>query len=98
MEYLGLWVVITGIQPVNKKVESILNIIPPTTKRQVQAFIGLINFYRDTWAIWFHLLQPLTSLTSDKVKFKWTAVEQKSFNDIKRIVACVTLLAYPYFN
>ena len=33
-----------------------------------------------------------------KVNFKWTNVEQKAFDDIKRAVAHDTLLAYPDFN
>ena len=35
---------------------------------------------------------------SPKVKFKWTYVEQKAFDYIKRSVAHKTLLAYPHFN
>ena len=64
----------------------------PTTKHWVRAFIGLLNYYGDIWAKRSHLLQPLTSLTSDKVKFKWTDVKQKSFGDIKLIVIRDTLL------
>ena len=45
-----------------------------------------------------HLLHPLTALTSNKVEFKWTDVYQKAFDEIKLIVACDTLLAYPDFN
>ena len=35
------------------KVESILNIVDPTTKKQLQSFIGLINYYRDMWDLIF---------------------------------------------
>ena len=45
-----------------------------------------------------HTLAPLTIITSSKVKFKWTKIEQDDFNEIKRIVARDTLLAYLYFN
>ena len=45
-----------------------------------------------------HLLPPLTALTSHKVKFKWTGVEQKSFDDNKRDICQDNLLAYPNFN
>ena len=45
-----------------------------------------------------HLLQNLTALKSNKVRFKWTDVEKKSFDDIKCAIAHDTLLAYPYFN
>ena len=35
---------------------------------------------------------------SKKLKFKWTNVEQKLWNDIKRIVTCEALIMYPDFN
>ena len=44
------------------------------------------------------LLAPLTRLTKKEVKFAWTEVEQKAFDDIKRIISRETLLAYPNFN
>ena len=44
------------------------------------------------------LIQPLTALTSAKVQFKYTDVEQQAFDKIKQIVACNTLLIYPDFN
>ena len=98
MEYLGFWVNWTGIWPINKKVEAIVNMMPPKNQKQVCSFIGLVNYYRDIWAKQSHLLQPLTILTSKKVKFKWTVVEQKSFNEIKQIFAHNTLFTYPDFN
>ena len=50
------------------------------------------------WDRWSHLLHRLTALTSNKVRLKWTDVEQKYFDDIKQAVAQDTLLAYPDFN
>ena len=35
---------------------------------------------------------------SKKSKFKWTNVEQKVLNDIKRIVTCDALIIYLDFN
>ena len=98
IEYLEFWVTITGIRPINKKVESIVNMTPPKNTREVHAFLGLLNYYRDMWAIRSHLLNPLTSLKSPKVKFKWNDVEQKLFDDIKCTVYHENLLAYPDFN
>ena len=66
--------------------------------KQVWAFIGVINYYRKIWARWSHLLHPLMARTSSKVKFKWTDVEQKAFDEIKRTVSHNTLLSYIYFN
>ena len=44
------------------------------------------------------MLAPLTELTSRKVKFKWTKIEQDSVNEVKRNVARDASLAYPDFN
>ena len=52
----------------------------------------------DRWYKRSHLLHPLTALTSHKIKFKWTDVEQKSFDDINHVVSQETLLAYTDLN
>ena len=49
------------------------------------------------WSKRSNLLQPLTVLMSNKVKFKSTVVEQKPFDEIKWIVARNNLLIYPNF-
>ena len=50
------------------------------------------------WAKQSHLLHPLTSLKSNNVKFKWTDIEHKAFDKIKRIVARDTILINPDIN
>ena len=50
------------------------------------------------WPRRSHVLYPLTKLTSINRKFKWTDVKKDTFDKIKRIVACNTLLTYPDFN
>ena len=45
-----------------------------------------------------HMLSPLTKITPYKRKFKWTKIEQYSFNEIKRIVSQDNLLTYPHFK
>ena len=98
LEYLGYWVTRDGIQPLPKKVEAIVNIEPPTTVKQVRRFIGMVNFYRDMWRKRSDVLAPLTRLTKKDVKFVWIEVEQKAFDDVKRIISRETILAYPDFS
>jgi transposase InsO family protein len=98
LEYLGYWITQEGIKPLNKKVEAINNLAAPKTQKQLRRFIGMVNYYRDMWVRRSETLAPLTALTSKKVKFKWTDVEQKAFDTMKRIMARETLLAYPDFN
>ena len=98
LEYLGHWITRGGVQPLSKKVESISNLAAPTTRKKLRTFLGMVNYYRDMWVRRSHVLTPLAALTSTGVKFKWTDVHQKSFEDMKRILARETLLAHPDFS
>ena len=98
MEYLGFRVTWTGIRPVNNKVEAIVIMTPPNNTKYLSEFIGIVKYYRDMWSKWSHLLYTLTILTSNRANFKWTDVEQKAFDDIKRAIAHYTLLAYLHLN
>ena len=51
----------------------------PKGQNQVRAFIGLLNHYRFMWTKWLRLLHTLTTITSNKVNFKWSEVHQKEF-------------------
>ena len=98
LEYLGYWISRAGIQPISKKVEAIKNIAPPTNKRELRRFIGIVNYYRDMWIRRSEVLAPLSKLTSKTAKWQWTDTEQKAFETMKRIISRETLLAYPDFT
>jgi hypothetical protein len=97
-EYLGFWITRKGISPLPKKVNAMLKIAPPTTKKQLRRFIGMVNYYRDMWIRRSHTLAPLTALSSKTVKWQWTDVEQNAFDEMKKIISRETLLTYPYFH
>ena len=101
IDYLGYWITRRRIQPQPKKVEAIMRLTPPTTKRQLRHFLGVINFYRDMWRRRrrrSHILAPLTAMCSAKAKYVWGDKEQKAFKDIKAIMSQETLLAFPDFS
>jgi hypothetical protein len=58
-DYLGYEITRDGIQQQPKKVEAILKISPPKTKRQLRHLLGMINYYRDMWQKRIHMLAPL---------------------------------------
>eukprot|EP00957_Ditylum_brightwellii_P211587 15366345-Ditylum_brightwellii.AAC.1 len=45
LEYLGYWVTRQDIKTLQKKVEAIIKIAPPTTRKLQHSFIGTINYY-----------------------------------------------------
>lgn len=104
MIYLGYKITTNGIAPDPAKVKAILNIDRPKNMKQVKAFIGLIQYYRDIWPRRSHILAPIVDLTKgyDKKKklkpIKWTPQCEKAFQEIKAVVAKETLLAFPNFK
>ena len=64
LEYLGYWITRNGIRPVTKKVEAIQKLKVPTNVKQLQCFIGKINYYHDIWPQRSHILALLIALTS----------------------------------
>jgi hypothetical protein len=58
----------------------------------------MVNYYLDMWPLRPHLLAPLSSMTSAKVKRKWAPECQDSFEKMKAIMAKETLVTFPDFT
>lgn len=97
VEYLGYMISREGIKPQPKKVKAILSMQRPTTTTEVRRLVGMVNYYRDVWRGRSHILGPLTELASGKKnkKIVWNDECERAFQDIKKLVAQETILAYP---
>ena len=49
---------------------------PPTTPKQVRAFLGLVGYYRKFIKGFTKIAKLLTLLTRQQVKFDWTPEHQ----------------------
>ena len=45
-----------------------------------------------------HILEPINNLTSNKIKWKWTDIEDNAFENIRRVVDYNTFSNYTDFN
>ena len=98
IEYLGYWVTRNGIQPLPEKVEAMLNMEEPKTKKQLRAFVGLVNYYRDMWRRRSHILAPLTTLCSATQPWVWGDEQRNAFAAVKKMISKEAILAFPNFN
>ena len=57
----------TGIQPLPSKTHAIQRMQPPTTPKQVQAFLGRVGYYRKFIKGFAKITKPLTMLTRQQV-------------------------------
>jgi hypothetical protein len=91
--------------------QAILAIKPPTGVKQLRHFLGMMQYYRDLWAIWSNVLAPLTSLVGEcsqtkinrakgnkKVPWHWDEVHQRAFNHVIATIAKDVVLAYPNYS
>ena len=110
-EYLGYVLTRDGIKPQEKKIQAILALTPPTNVKELRRFLGMVQYYRDTWAKRSEMLAPLTDLVGEcgqtkvtkakgtkKVPWHWDAVHQKAFDAVKTTIAKDVVLAYPDYN
>jgi hypothetical protein len=61
-EYLGYILTRGGIKPQPKKVQAILALNPPNNIKELQRFLGMVQYYRDIWQKHSEMLAPLTGL------------------------------------
>jgi hypothetical protein len=69
--YLGLIVGVNGIRMDPEKVQAVENWEAPEKLKEVQAFLGLANFYRRFIWDYSRILQLLMKLTKKLVPFHW---------------------------
>lgn len=69
--------------PQEYHLNEILNYPTPKNKKQLQSFIGTINWLREYVFGLSILTAPLVDLLCKKAKWKWTEVEQRAFDATK---------------
>ena len=68
---------------------------PPTTPKQVRAFLGLVGYYRKFIKGFAKVAKPLTLLTRQRVKFEGTSVHHTAFLHLKEAIVQAPILHYP---
>lgn len=84
-----------GIQASEANLRNIENFPVPSRKKEVQAFLGLINYVAKFIPHLSKDLLPLRKLIRKSSRFEWTADHSTCFEEIKRKFAKPTVLAFP---
>ena len=104
LEFLGYLVNQHGIAPLPQRVEAIRRQKRPTTTKELQRFLGMVNYYRRSIrSAAHHLCHLFDALKGKKGAAKarvliWTKGCQESFEAIKEALAKAALLRHPRPN
>ena len=94
IEYYGVVVGSNGIQPDKQKVNDLKVMPTPSTKQELQAFLGLITylspFIRDLSA----QAEPIRKLLCKETPFEWSEDHQHVFDHLKTLVSAEACLKY----
>ena len=96
VDFFGETHTANGHKTAQSKVKAITEMPAPTCKKQVQSFIGMINYLSKFPTRLSELAEPTRELCKDKVPFNWGLEHQEAFKLMKRErgVASASIIAY----
>jgi hypothetical protein len=77
------------------KVAGVADWPTPTNKKEVQSFVGFINFYRRFISDFSHHARALFYLTMKDVRFIWGLPQEDSFMKLKELITSSPVLVLP---
>jgi hypothetical protein len=95
---LGHIVSAEGVRIDPSRVEAIQTLSLPRSKKEVQAFLGKINFLRRFVSNFAELVKHITAMLRKGNEVKWTAEPRESFIQIKRALTEAPVLISPDYS
>ena len=92
--FFGETYTVNGCKPAKGKVQAITEMPTPSCKKEVQSFIGMINYLSKFSARLSELAQPIRELAKGKVAFNWGLEHQAAFKLVKNEIITAWILAY----
>jgi hypothetical protein len=95
LQYLGLIISENRVEMDPVKVAGVAEWPEPLNKREVQSFLGFVNFYRRFIKDFSHHARPLFNLTRKEQKWNWDSAEASAFRKLKELVTSTPVLVTP---
>ena len=93
-DFFGETYTIDGHKPAQIKVSTISTMPEPSCKKEVQSFIGMINYLSKFSAGLSELSKPIRDLSKERFPFNWGLEHRETFDAIKMELVEATILAY----
>lgn len=73
--------------PQTKHLDQLINFPIPLNKKDIQSFLGILNWLQEYIPRVAEITAPLTELLSPKCRWKWGLEQQEAFETIKKEVS-----------
>ena len=81
--FLGVVIGLEGIKMKEEKVKEVLEWLMPKHVKDVQKFLGLVNYYRQFIEGFISIARPLYDMVKKDKKWDWTEKQEKAFTELK---------------
>jgi hypothetical protein len=98
IEYLGIIISHNKVEMDPVKIAGVADWPMPSNKKEVQSFVGFVNFYRCFIPGFSHHVRALFDLTMKDVRFIWGLPQEDSFMKLKELVTSAPVLVLPNDN
>ena len=98
IEYLGLIISEGKIEMDPVKIQGVATWPEPTCVKEVQSFIGFVNFYRRFIQDFAEIARPLHDLTRKDTPWDWSSEQKTAFEMLKTKVTSAPILIFPDEN
>src|SRR5258706_1718743 len=95
VKYLGLVISKDHVAMDLTKVCGVMEWPTPMKVKEVQSFLGFVNFYQKFICNFSDVAHPLYALTCKTQRWVWGSPEQKVFNALKKAVTSTPILTFP---
>src|SRR6266478_275616 len=95
VDYLGLVISKDHVVMGPVKVQGVTDWLQPVKVKDIQSFIGFVNFYQRFICNFSKIACPLHVLTCKLKDWSWGAAEQQAFNVLKSAVTSALMLTFP---
>uniref|UniRef100_A0A914CIU4 Reverse transcriptase/retrotransposon-derived protein RNase H-like domain-containing protein n=1 Tax=Acrobeloides nanus TaxID=290746 RepID=A0A914CIU4_9BILA len=94
VHYLGYIISKNGKIPHEERVKAIKNFPTPKNVKDVESFLGKLNYYGSFIPDMSTICEPLNMLRRKETKFKWTEICNAAFDKLKLSLAEATMLVH----
>ncbi|KAK3735267.1 hypothetical protein QZH41_001046 [Actinostola sp. cb2023] len=92
--FFGLKWTPEGLKTDERKIQAIVDMPPPKNLKELQSFMGMVNYLNRFSPIIAQISEPIRNLMKKETPFIWQTEHQRAFQEIKQAIVKAPILAY----